>query len=136
MSSSARSELFRGKANAPLLPVTYGSTEGKSSSPEEALDIQRQTISLQDESLQELSGGVKSVRQIAGFINHEVVSQNAELDGIAAGMNGLNKRIGTAGGKVEGMAQSVYNIRSFCLLLWPLVLLIVLVVEAVIHFIF
>lgn len=135
MSFSARDELL-GDHKPNSKSSTYGSVNDAAISAEEQLEHQRQSLIAQNGSLQDLSVGVESVRRIAGIMHEEVDSQNVMLDDITQGIDRGSHRVATIGQGVEGSAQSPYNIRSFCLLLWPLVLLIILVIEAIVHFIF
>ncbi|PXF48262.1 hypothetical protein BWQ96_01951 [Gracilariopsis chorda] len=135
MSFSAREELL-GDRKPNSNSSTYGSVNEAAISAEERLEQQRQSLLAQNGSLEDLSTGVESVRRIAGIMHEEVDSQNVILDDITRGMDRASQRVVTADRGVEGSAQSPYNIRSFCLLLWPLVLLIILVIEAIVHFIF
>lgn len=100
------------------------------------LERQQQLMQAQENSLEQLSQGVSSVRKIAEIVHGEVNVQNGELDDVGLRMNRLENRVDGANEHARDMQGSAYTIRSFCMLLWPLVLLIVLVVEAVLHFIF
>lgn len=102
------------------------------------LSAQRAALSQQDADLGSLETGVATVKRVARVLHDEVDGQNELLDALEADENRALAATGrttarTAAAVAEGDA---YNFRTFCLLLWPLVLLIVLLVEAVIHFIF
>lgn len=115
-------------STTPLLPKD----------PEITLASQRTMLSSQDQALHQVSTGVSSVRGIATALNKEAASQNRLLDALAldVGRAQADAHRATRGTTDAVRAGDVYTIRTFCMLLWPLVLLIVLVVEAVLHLIF
>lgn len=95
-----------------------------------------ETLREQDDSIDELSLGVRSVRKIAARIRSEVVAQNDILDEMNPQTDSAANRMRDTLAHVQPAAESVYNLRTFCMLLWPLVFLILLVLEAFIHFLF
>lgn len=96
------------------------------------------TIRDQDNLLSDLSRGVKQTKTVATAIHNEVNSQDQLLDdlGNAVSSSGADMNRRTDVTRQVTQSEDAYTVKTFCLLLWPLVLLIVLVVEAIIHFIF
>lgn len=119
-------------------------TEAMSTTPllsrdaDTTLAAQRTLLSRQDRSLQQLSSGVSSVRGIATALDKESAAQNRLLDALALDIGQVQHSAHRATQRTsDGLrAGEVYNVRTFCMLLWPLVLLIVLLVEVVLHFLF
>lgn len=121
MSSSARDNLLPNSST----PARY-----------DAAPLSEQLRS-QDDSLHHLSTGVRTVRKYATLINTEVNCQNAALDDMESQMQNVQASLSSNQQSVRtAMSEQPYTFKSFCILLWPLVLLIVLALEAVIHFIF
>lgn len=96
-----------------------------------------QSLRQQESSLNDLSGNVETVRHIATQIQSEVDLQNDMLDDQAIQFDNSSGRVARMTASVEqSRNESPYTLRMFCLLLWPLVLLIVLIGEAVLNFLF
>lgn len=123
--SEARESLFEGQKSKR----EYGST------PTDDDQVER-IITEQDAQLDHLSHGVKGVRDVALQIHDEVDSQLQLIDSVDASVSRSAQNTSNATSRVREAPRSVYNIRTFCILLWPLVLLIVMVAEGIIHFIF
>lgn len=94
------------------------------------------TLAAQDTTLAQLSQGVSNVRSIAVDIHKEVDEQLGLLDDMGQSMGQTSTQLDVETRRVRQSRDTVYTLQNFCLLLWPLVLLIILLVEAVIHFIF
>lgn len=125
-----RSSLLGNARNQKQPTSAYGTTSKKTTS---TLD---KSIQLQDEAIDHLSRGVGNIRDIAVQIHGEVHSQNKELGGMQTSMNETGERVTGTTQRLERSGGSIYSIRNFCLLLWPLVLLIVLLLEVITHFLF
>jgi hypothetical protein len=130
MSLTDRENLFCG--HAPLSqPALYGATAA-----ETALVAQRAAFAEQDEALKRLSEGAFGIRGVAEAVALEVGEQNELLDGLADGIARADKRTTTTAARTAGSEKSPYSIANFCLLLWPLVLLILLIIITLRRFIF
>lgn len=118
-------------SSTPLLPTHRTDASG-------ALSAQRAAITSQNAALDDLSAGVSSVKAVATALSGETDAQNSLLDELATDMSRVNSRAGRAVERTAAVVRDgdAYNFKTFCMLLWPLVLLIVLLVEAVIHFVF
>lgn len=117
-----------------LLPVVnrdrrYGTTSGTENNVEVSLREQ-------DDQLNELSTGVRGVRDVAFAINKEVNSQLSLLDNMTNQMDTTSSHLQTTTERAANNSESVYTLKNFCILLCPAVLLIILVIESIIHFIF
>lgn len=126
----ARTDLLHGTAAQDSSRAAYGSTsDGEKDSIERSID-------LQDQALDDLSVGVRSVRNIAGQVHNEVATQLRMIDEVDNAVDHSKARVANTTGRTRENRESAYTIRNFCLLLWPLVLFIVLIFEAVVHFLF
>lgn len=135
MNLSDREQLLGDRPAQP--PTQYGAaTPTDLQSAESALQQQQTALNTQSADLTKLSGGVGSVKRYAGLIHDEVQYQNYMLDNLESGINNSVEHVSATRERAINSAGSAYNIKSFCLLLWPLVLLFVLVVEAVLYFLF
>lgn len=116
--------------HAPKQPPSYDATA--------TLSAQRAALSAQNADLDSLEAGVATVKHVATLINNEADEQNKLLDTLDQDMQKAREGTTRAAGRTGTVVAEgdAYNFRTFCMLLWPLVLLIVLLVEAVIHFIF
>lgn len=116
--------------------ATPQSSQDYGSATREGDDAVERSIRLQDEALDHLSHGVYNVRNVAGHLYGEVNHQLKMIDGVEAGVNRSRTRVAATNTRVQNSSENVYTFRNFCLLLWPLVLLIVLVFEIIMHFLF
>lgn len=124
---SARRDSLFGASSSAL--NRYGSTN--------AVDGQvESTITAQDDQLDQLSYGVRGVRNVALQIHGEVDSQLKLIDSVDTAVDQSTSRVVNIDTSIREAPRSVYNLRTFCTLLWPLVLLMVVVAEGFIHFIF
>lgn len=105
---------------------------------EQRLSAHQASLRAQDAALDELSGSVRSVRGVAGALERETRAHNALLDGLEAGVERTGAATRDAARRTADAAHGgeVYTLKNFCMLLWPTVLLLVLALEAVIHFLF
>lgn len=94
------------------------------------------TLAVQDATIAQLSQGVSNVRSIAVDIHKEVDEQLGLLNDMDQSMGQTSTQLDLETRRVRESRDTVYTLQNFCLLLWPLVLLIILLVMAVIHFIF
>lgn len=128
--AEARSSLLQGGQSQNQQSRVYGTTA------KDSPDTIDKRILLQDEAIGHLSHGVENIRNIAVQIHDEVDGQVKLLDGIGTSVDDTSQRVVCMTGNAERARGSVYNFRTFCILLWPLVLLIILLVEGIIHFLF
>lgn len=125
---SGRESLF---VKSPATPNCYGATNAS-----KALDDEVETIiTAQDEQLDHLSYGARGVRNVALQIHGEVGSQLKLIDSMSAAVDQSTHQIVNTNTAIREAPRSVYNLRTFCTLLWPLVLLMVVVAEGFIRFI-
>lgn len=123
---SGRDNLF---GTSPGTQNRYGATNATD-------DRVEGTITAQDGELDQLSYGVHGVRNVALQIHDEVDSQLKLIDSVGAAVDQSTTRVVNTNTAIQDAPRSVYNLRTFCTLLWPLVLLMVVVAEGFIHFIF
>lgn len=123
-------DLLHGTAGQDTLKEVYGSTSNRDK------DSIENAIHLQDQALDDLSVGVRNVRNIAGQVHDEVDTQLKMIDGVDVAVDDSRARVANTTARTRENRESAYTIRNFCLLLWPLVLFIVLIFEAIIHFLF
>lgn len=123
-----REELLSGHAKRETDASNYGTSQ--------ALDAQREVLREQDGELDALSGGTGVVKKAAAMILGEVVQQTDMLTGVEADAERGLAGVARGRDRLDALGGDVYNVKTFCMLLWPLVLLIVLVVEGVLHFLF
>lgn len=104
----------------------------------QTLQAQQQAISKQNAELDSLEAGVATVKEVATLLHSEADSQNRLLDELDREME--KARVGTREACARTTAViregDTYTLKTFCMLLWPLVLLLVLVFEAIVHFLF
>lgn len=130
--SSQRDELFQGhedSGGSAGVP-DYGATGHA------ALEAQRSAMRAQDSQLDDLSVGVSGIRNVAGLLSTEVEEQNKLLDGLTRDVEAADDRTQAVAKRTDATEKSPYSIHNFCMLLWPVVLLIVFVVVGFKHFIF
>jgi hypothetical protein len=130
--SSNREELLGRRAGiaGQSLSSDYGATGHV------ALEAQRTAMRQQDTQLEELSTGVSGIRSIAGLLSAEVLQQNRLLDDIALDVEAADGRVQGATRRTAATEKSPYTIHNFCMLLWPLVLLIVFMIVGLKRFVF
>lgn len=115
-------------------PSGYGALDAADATA--ALGAQRAAFQRQDEDLDAMTEGVGSIKNVAHLISNEVVQQNKMLDGLTDSLERANWRTERARDRAATTERSPYTIQNFCMLLWPTVLLILLIIEAVKHFLF
>lgn len=130
--SSQRDELFDGRERSRGATATpsYGAT-GR-----EALEAQRAAMRAEEAQLEELSTGVSGIRNVAGLLSTEVCEQNKLLDRLDRDVEAANGRAQAATRRTDAVEKSPYSLHNFCMLLWPLVLLLVLLIAGLKHFLF
>lgn len=139
--SAARSAQTTSSAHGHHGARHYGSYGAAPSSHDQDAALRSEaeterTLAAQDATLAQLSQGVSTVRSIAVDIHKEVDEQLGLLDDMGQSMGQTSTQLDVETQRVRESRDTVYTLQNFCLLLWPLVLLIILLVEAVIHFIF
>mmetsp|Transcript_15894 Transcript_15894/g.39362 ORF Transcript_15894/g.39362 Transcript_15894/m.39362 type:complete len:128 (-) Transcript_15894:108-491(-) len=102
-----------------------------STSYETVVDSQWKEFRSQEEQLGALSVDVSSIKRIAGVIQGEVSSQNDALDELEGQMDQRTRRIEQQRLRAGQPVESPYSIGTFCSLLWPLVLLVLVMLWAI-----
>lgn len=110
----------------------YGATTGIHAS----LEAQRRAFREQDAQLEELSGGVSGIRNVAGLLSAEVTKQNKLLDDVVGDVESADAKTKAAVSRTAATERSPYSISNFCMLLWPLVLLILFIIFGLKHLLF
>lgn len=102
------------------------------------LAAHRAALSSQDAALTALAGDVSTVKGVAGSLERETRLQNAELDALEAGVSrtGAATQRATQRAGDAARAGDAYTLRTFCMLLWPTVALLVLLLELLRHLLF
>ena len=115
-------------ARDQLLPAAREQDYGASNLDlESGLALQRAQLRAQDAALESLTGGVRSVKNVAAAIHGEVNESNRMLNALSANVDDVNLSIRNAESRTDRTDKSPYSIKNFCLLLWPTVLLIILI---------
>lgn len=127
--SSEREQLLAGGKHG------YGSAR-VASDVGEVVAQQRQQLLEQDERLEYLASSTRSVKHVATEISAEVDEQNAILDELERGVQKAKDKTQRAKQRADNVDKSPYSIANFCLLLWPLVLLLLIIAAFVHHLIF
>lgn len=133
---SGRDSLFGTSRGTPNPYGATNATDDQLQATNSTDDQVEGTITAQDGELDQLSYGVRGVRNVALQIHGEVDSQLKLLDSVGAAVDQSTTRVVNTNTAIQDAPRSVYNLRTFCTLLWPLVLLMVVVAEGFIHFIF
>lgn len=107
----------------------YGSLAARVSAANAAMRAEEQ-------SLASLSVGVAETKRIAGAVSDEVSAQSALLDDLEAGVGRAKDAAANATARTEALERDPYNFRSFCALLWPIVLLLLVVAFWIKHLLF
>lgn len=135
--SSDRERLLGDRSPRPGNGSKYGSAvDGHEMGGRSVLALQQSAFREQDEQLDELSGGVRGVRDVAELLSNEAASQNRALDNLIADVEAADNRTKRATIRASSTERNPYSLQNFCLLLWPLVLLIILIIGAIRHFVF
>lgn len=136
MASSEREQLLGDSSTRRPTHPESGPDYGTTTASKAALTAQQEAFREQDSELELLAGGVKGIRNIAGWVNSEVESQNQLLDKVLQHAERADDKTRAAVVRTSAIEQSPYSISNFCMLLWPLVLLILMLFFGLKHLLF
>lgn len=100
------------------------------------LSAQYAALAQQQNALNQLSSEIQSVRNVAALVYNQVDEQNDQLDALADDLEKGTQQVQRTSTNAANLTQTPYTLKTFCLFLWPLVLLIILLVQAILHWIF
>mmetsp|Transcript_9007 Transcript_9007/g.27077 ORF Transcript_9007/g.27077 Transcript_9007/m.27077 type:complete len:217 (-) Transcript_9007:50-700(-) len=106
--------------------TSYGATETP-------LQAQEREIQEQQNQIDSTSTTVRNAKHIAKAINQEIDNQLKILDGMESGMGQARSNVQRANETVSEPVHNPYNLRAFCTILWPLVLLIMAIFYSIFH---
>ncbi|OSX80242.1 hypothetical protein BU14_0056s0025 [Porphyra umbilicalis] len=110
-------------------PSNYGSVPPLDA--EAALAVTREAMAAQDGALEELSASVAGVKQTALTMEAEVRDGNEELDTLGGGVGRAADDVRRQASRVAEAASSPYTWRLFCMLIWPGVIALLIVLHLI-----
>ncbi|GAB0495385.1 hypothetical protein MMPV_006685 [Pyropia vietnamensis] len=111
----------------PPPPANYGAVTAEEA--DAALSATRSAMAAQDEALAELAASVSRVKETAVTMEAEVRDGNREIDALGGGVGRAAEDVRLQASRVAEASSSPYTWRLFCLLIWPGVIAVLIVLH-------